>query len=156
MAKNARCDMQRLLLLHKEDIDNEAIESLVLRPYDTTKSAVQTNITADKTVWAALNFRKLGQDLFSEEQTHIIEETVVYETLVEKINNAISSLRPREKNVVELFYFKNLTTQQVADTVKYGLSHSNDIRYNAEAKLCRMISLDAIEKDYLIRVAEKI
>lgn len=154
-AKNASYDMRKLVAYKHGQQKDDLIEGLVLRPYDTTKTIVQTSAVADMTVWIALNYRKINRHLFADTEKQIIEEAVAYGGIAEKVRNAMRGLKPVEAKIIRLYHFNSLTYAQLARRVKYVPDHCRRIRREAVEKLCKLITLDDLERQYLATLTQE-
>ena len=78
----------------------------------------------------------------ADESTPSVDEKLGHEELIARLGVAIRALRAQERTVLALYFYEELTLQEIARVLGLSASRISQIRGEALAKLRELVSLD--------------
>lgn len=135
--KNLELDIEQLKMPVLRETPEETIEaiyyarSLEGRPHSS-------GTVSDRTSNVALSYRAHNEGINCDHELSRVQDKIAAEIerdelarLLQKIDNAISSLTEKEQLIIKGFYIDNLKWFEVADLVKYEERHCKRVRDKA-------------------------
>ncbi len=145
MAESLRLELQSVSAESQTDV----IESFMFhRNFDALPKG--KNTITDKT--GNIASRPTKMDTRAEIAREISGELFLFSTVLQKMDIALNTLRPSEKEIIELRYFKNLTWIQIADRTLVSIGSAQRCRAEAMKKITVVSRISIDDYNRLIEI----
>jgi len=152
---NLGLELDTIINAKLNETRTEEIEALALacREYDSL--GVQKGSVSDLTAFVAANYETIARACYKQSERQVIYEIQVLGNLVQKIENALSMLKPKELQVIELRYIHKLAWVDIQHKTKLSRQRCNILRLEAMRKLQRVLYLNEEERILLAEYIER-
>ena len=93
---------------------------------------------SDKTLYIALNYQERTEEANQIGADEVVEQLVTLEKEQERLKYYVSLLKARHKKVIQMFYFDEMTPDEVAETLQVTVRYAHSIKSNAINELVSM------------------
>lgn len=152
---NLGLELDTIINTKLNETRTEEIEALALacREYDSL--GVQKGSVSDLTAFVAANYETIARACYKQSEREVIYEIQVLGNLVQKIENALSMLKPKEVQVIELRYIYKFAWADIGRKMRISRQQGNTIRQEAMRKLQRVLHLNEEERMLLAEYIER-
>lgn len=131
------------------------IETLALAVHGYDGVCVQTSNISDLTAWVAENYDTISAVCFQQSEQEIMREILILGNLVQKIENALDMLKPKELMVIDLRDVRKLIWADVERKMGLSRRQCSTIRREAMSQLQRVLYLNDEERVLLAGYVER-
>lgn len=152
--KNLGIELKNIIRNKIQEPRNERIEALSLTCREFGDQ-IQSNKISDLTAFVALNYETLTKVCYWRAERQVIDEIHVLGNLVEKIETALGSLKPRECEIVKYRFFEQRSWKQVEKRIHYGIRRCQEIKRDALRRVMALVDLDDNEKLMIVQIEKE-
>jgi DNA-directed RNA polymerase specialized sigma24 family protein len=144
MVKNNYLQLHQLRKKYVKDDLTDAIEGMVFAQHQGER--VSSGKVSDSTPAIAMHYKEEVWHLFRDSEKLLWEETQIITNLIAKVDNAMLALDDREREVIELRFFKGWAWKRVVVRCRQSRIWLNQLKARGLHKMKNLIELEENER----------